>query len=138
MSNEISIFERASRAKLRFVSIRGLLSVEDLWDLPLTSKTGFDIDSVAREANAQLKAAGEESFVSTKPNPAKALLELQMEIVKHVIAVRLQEQEAAKAKTERKAERERLLGALENKQEEALKGLTAEEIRARIAEIDRE
>lgn len=136
--NETNIFERATRAKLRFVSVRGLLTVEDLWDLPLTSKNGFDIDAVAKEANFRLKEAGEESFVSTKPDPAKALLELQMDVLKHIIAVRLQEQEAAKQKAERKVERARLLEALDSKQVEALKGLSPEEIRARIAEIDQD
>jgi hypothetical protein len=31
------LFQKATRAKLRFETPKGLLSVEDLWDLPLTS-----------------------------------------------------------------------------------------------------
>jgi len=133
----MNIFEQATRQKLRFESIRGALSTDDLWDLPLTSKNGFDLDSVARATNAQLKAAGEESFVASVPNPAKARLELQMEVIKHIIAVRMQENENAKNLAARRAEREKLLRVLEEKNDERMKGMSVEEILSRVAELDK-
>lgn len=133
----MNIFEQASRDKLRFVSNKGLISIEDLWDLPLTSKGGFDLDSVARNANAAVKAAAEESFVAPVANPGKALLDLRLEVVKHVIAVRLKENEDARTKAARAAERARLIDALANKQDEKLRTMTTEEVQARIAELDR-
>jgi hypothetical protein len=132
----MSIFEQASRAKCRFPSIRGLLSVEDLWDLPLTARNGLDLNSVAKAVNAELKLADEESFVETTNNPAKVGLQLQMDIVKHVIAVRIKEAEDRKNREQRLAERQRLLAALEQKQDESLRGMSAEDILKRIAEID--
>jgi hypothetical protein len=36
----MNIFEQATRAKIRFSTPVGMLSVEDLWDLPLTSTQG--------------------------------------------------------------------------------------------------
>lgn len=133
----MSIFEKATRAKLRFTSRRGELSTEDLWDLPLTASNGIDLDNVAKAVNASLREAGQESFVSTAPNRAKVLLEVKLEVVKHVIAVRLKEAEDAKNREARRAERERLLRTLEEKQDEKIKGQSVEEILARIAEIDR-
>jgi hypothetical protein len=133
----MNIFEQASRAKTRFPSIRGDLTVEQLWGMPLQAKTGFDLDSVAKEVNAQLKAVSEESFVSTSTNPAKGSLELAMGVVKHVIAVRLQENEEARNKAALAAERQRLIGALGNKQDEELNGMSKEQLLARIAELDR-
>ncbi|MNQ55358.1 hypothetical protein D3C85_694510 [compost metagenome] len=130
-----NLFELASRQKIRFASSKGDLTVEQLWDLPLSSKVGFDLDSVAREVNSKLKAAGEESFVETRVNLAKARLELAMELVKHIIGVRLAEREANLKSMENKAERARLTEILHSKKDDELKGLSVEELEARIANL---
>lgn len=138
MSNEqqSNLFEAATRRKLRFESTRGNLSVEDLWDLPLTSRDGCDLDSAAKSVNRALKAAGEESFVNTRANPQQRILELKLDIVKHIIAVKIAEDQEKEAAAGRRAERERLVAILESKQEEKMQGMTERQIRARIAELD--
>lgn len=128
-------FEQASRQKLRFSTNKGDLTVEQLWDLPLQSKTQFDLDTVAKNVNNALKGATEESFVNTTTNPAKARLELMMDVVKHIIAARLAENEAVRDAMARKNEREKLLGILADKQDEALKSLTPEQIKERLAAL---
>lgn len=131
----MNIFEQASRLALRFDSSKGQLTTEQLWDLPLTSRHGFDLDSVAKAANGQLKALTEESFVQTKGSPQKAVAELRLELVKHVIAVRLQEAEDAKVKADKAVMKQKLLDALANKQDAELAGLSTEELQKRIAEL---
>lgn len=132
----MGIFEQAARKKLRFASERGELTVEHLWDTPLTSKTGFDLDSIAKATNAQLKASTEESFVAqARPTAAQATLELKLEILKHIISVKLAELDASKSAASRKAERDRLLEALAQKKDEALMALTPEELQKRIDEL---
>lgn len=127
-----NMFEYATRAKLRFPSIKGELTVEQLWDLPLQAKTAFDLDNTARAVNAELKSVTEDSFVATKPNPAKADLEIKLELVKHIISVRMAENEAARNALARKAEKEKLMGLLEKKQDAALESLSTEEIQKRL------
>lgn len=128
----MNIFEHATRNAFRFPSIKGLISTEDLWDLPLQSKTGFDLDSVAKAVNAELKSTAEESFVTTTPTPRSKELEIKLEIVKHVIGVKLAENEAARTAAARKVEREKLTAILAGKQEAELQGLSKEELQARI------
>jgi hypothetical protein len=128
------MFEKATRLKLRFSSIRGDLSTEQLWDLPLQSKTGFDLDIVAKGVNAQLKESAEESFVTEK-SPVSEELSLKLDILKHIIAVKLKEREEAKAASQRRAELGRLVEVLEHKKDEALKDLSVEELEARIAAL---
>lgn len=128
----MTIFEKATREKFRYPSTKGLLTTEQLWELPLTAKSGFSLDDVAKTVNAELKAVDTESFVTTEANPAKATLETKLAVVKHVIAVRIAEDQAAKAAAARKLEKEKLLAVLGRKQDAVLENLTEEELLARI------
>ncbi len=55
----MNIFENASKTKVRFETSKGEVSVEELWDLSLTS-----LDSIAKVISKELKEASEESFIS--------------------------------------------------------------------------
>ena len=131
----MNIFEQATRQALRFSSNRGELSTEQLWDLPLTKRDGFDLDTIAKTVNAQLKTLSEESFVTKSQNPAKDSLELKLEILKHIIAVKLKEAEDRRNAAERATERQKLLDILAEKQDGALKELSVEDIQKRLAEL---
>ena len=48
------LFAKATRDKVKFVTVKGEISIEDLWDLPLTSEKGFDLDSIARKIAKEL------------------------------------------------------------------------------------
>ena len=124
----MNIFEQATRRAIRFESAKGDLSVEQLWDLPLQSRNQFDLDTVAKTVNRQLNDVTEESFVSVRENPAKETLSLKLELVKHIISVKLQEAEEARNRANKASEKEKLLRLLDEKQNEALRALTPEEI----------
>ena len=128
----MNIFEQATRRAIRFESAKGDLSVEQLWDLPLQSRNQFDLDTVAKTVNRQLTAVTEESFVSVRENPAKETLTLKLEIIKHIISVKLQEAEDARNRANKASEKEKLLRLLDEKQNEALRALTPEEIQERL------
>lgn len=130
-----NIFEIAARKKLRFPSIKGDLTVEQLFDLPLESKTGCDLDNVARAIDANLKAASEGSFVSTKVSPERTDHALRLEIVKFVIADRLAENERKRLSADKAAMRARLQDALARKQDMALEGMSVEELTAQLAAL---
>jgi hypothetical protein len=53
----MDIFEKASREKLRFSTSQGQFSVEDLWNLPLTSPSGRSVNlyDIANGLNKELK-----------------------------------------------------------------------------------
>lgn len=135
---ENNLFEKAARKKYRFPSIKGLLTVEDLWDLPLTSNTGVDLNTVAKTINNSLKAAQEENFVDTRPNKERALFENQLEVVKHIIAVKISDDERRKRRAEMLAEEQTLLAVLEKKGNEKLEGMSEKQIRDRIARLKKE
>ncbi len=131
----MNIFEKATRIGLRFPSPKGALSVEDLWQLPLQSKSGPDLDTIARTANSSLRAVSEESFVSTRTDPKKPMYELQLEIVKHIIAVKQAENAEAAAKVDKAQKRAKLIEVLARKQDAALEQLSPEELAKQIDEL---
>lgn len=131
----MNIFEKCTREALRFDSVRGQLNVEILWNLPLTSNSGCDLDTIAKSVNGQLKAQAEESFVTTTVNPLKEQLDLKLDVLKHIIAVKVAEADEKRLKAEKAAEREKLMGVLADKQDAALKELTPEQLAARIKEL---
>lgn len=123
-------FEKAVRSKLRFESTKGQMSVEDLWDLSLTS-----LDAMAVATNRKLKDAEETvSFITNTPRK-NSELELKMEILKRVIEVKVAEQEASKTKAQRSQELELLKNLRADKKMEALKNLSEADIEKRIAEL---
>lgn len=131
-----NIFEYATRNKIRFTSIRGELSVEQLWDVPLRSRDDFNLNAVAKATNKALKEISEESFVETAKTPAHTRLETAMEVVKYVIEVKLAEEENAKKRAANKQEKEKLLAILAEKQAGKLSELSEKELQKRIAALD--
>ena len=122
------MFEKASRLKVRFGTTKGDITVEDLWDLPLTNRNGFDLDNVAKALNKAVKDSGEESFV-LKKNKANAVLELKFEIVKHIIDVKIAEADANEKKVETKAEKELYDSIIADKETEGLKEMSLKELK---------
>ena len=122
------MFKEASRLKLRFSTPIGLLSTEDLWDLPLESKTKVNLDSIAILLNREIKDTKEESFISkSKVNP---VTELKLEIVKAIIEIKLKEADE-KLKAKVKAEQRNKIDAIISKKEdESLESLSLEELKA--------
>ncbi len=115
------MFEKASRLKLRF-NYRGMASVEDLWDLPLTA-----LDAIFKTLNAAMKAQKEESLLETK-SQADEIHDLQIGIVKHIVEVRLAEQKAKQDEAANAARKQKILGIIADKQDAALQSLPIEEL----------
>lgn len=128
MSN---LFETATREKYRFVSTKGALTTEQLWDLKLE-----DLDGVARTINNELKSMSEESFISTRSNPSKKHSENKLDLVKHVIGVKQAEDAVRASEAERRRQKARLAEALANKQDQKLANMTEEQIRAELDKLD--
>lgn len=130
-----NMFEQATRNKLRFESTKGPLTVEQVWDAPLTSRNGFSLDDIAKQAKRELDALSEESFVE-QVSPLKSVAVLKLEVVKHIISVKLAEKEAASKRAERAELRRQLTEALAEKQSDTIKNMSSEEIQKRLKELE--
>jgi hypothetical protein len=132
-----SIYKFTAQNQLRFASKRGDLTVEQLFQLPLKSQSGFDLDTVARTINGQLNGVSEESFVEDNTaDPRKQALSVALEIVKDVIATKQAEKRAALAKVNKAAERKKILDAIAAKRDEKLSQASLDELEKQLAAID--
>lgn len=126
-------FEKAIRNKYRFNTNRGNITVEDLWDIPLTSRTtGVSLDDIAKELYKQLQNSQDTSFVVTKSSK-NTVLEDKLELVKYIIKVRIEEKEKAENIAAKKAEKEKLLEIIAEKENDELKNMDIEELKKKVA-----
>jgi predicted RecB family endonuclease len=124
---EVSIFEAAVRAKFRF-PFRGSISVEDLFDLSLT-----DLDSIFKVLNSQLKQP-EESLLNVRTKEDQEL-STKIEIIKHIVAVKLAEQNAKVQAKEQSERRQRILEVMKSKKDQELQDKTPAELQAMLDEL---
>jgi hypothetical protein len=127
------MFEQATRLKLRFETSRGMLSVEDLWDLPLSSQRGVSLDEIAISLHNALKH-DTISFVddTEKPDPR---LQLSFDLVKHVIDVRKAENKVAAEARAKAEQKQKILGIIARKEDMALEGMDIDKLREMIGTL---
>lgn len=127
MSRE-EMFIKASREKMRF-PYKGLATVEDLWDLSVT-----ELDKIYKSLNAKAKQAQEESLLEVKSSEDEELT-AQIEVIKYIVSVKLEEKKAAEMAKERKEQKQKIMSILASKQDEALHGKSIEELEKMLDEL---
>ena len=111
-----------------FGGTRVNLTVEYLWDLPLTNVKGEDLDHIAIELQEKL-STNEKSFVVQQSKTKETQVnQLKFDIVKHIIDVKLQEQEERIVAAEKKAKRQKILDLMAKKQDAELESKSYEEL----------
>lgn len=123
------MFERAVRNKIRF-DYKGLISVEDLWDLSQT-----ELDRIFQPLKTQLDRAEQGSLLGDKP---KALddVKFKIDILRHIATTKKEEAEKRQKALERKQQKAKLLQVLERKEESKLESMTTEQIRQALDALD--
>lgn len=123
------LFETATRNKMRF-PFRGMISVEDLWDLSLTN-----LDSVFKTLNAEAKKSEEESLLETKSKENEELSN-KIEIVKYIVSVKLDEKKKREDAKKNAEMKQRLLEIKAKRQDAALENMSDEDLDKMLAELD--
>ena len=109
------LFIQASRTRLRFSSVNGDLTVEDLWDLPLTGN--LSLEAIGNKLLAQQRSFTDS--ILSRPSGdsvAKQRCDLSVEILRHVARTREAEIEAKTTELARATERARLDGLIRNRE----------------------
>jgi|GEM_PF-6096280 len=115
-------YKKASKQKLRIITPHGPLTVEQMWDLPITT-----LDKIAVQLEEDYKASGGKSFLEAKSKKDKDL-KLSFDIVLDILQTKLADSEKASKSAETKAHNQKILGLIANAKDNELKGKTVEEL----------
>jgi len=119
----MSIFEKASRVKLRFNTQKGPVSVENLWteEIPYLVKLEDQLTEV-------VESYGKTTRRKTIKGEEQKLNELRLEIVTFIIDTLDAEKKANSEKQENKAHNDKIKALILQKQEASLANLSVEEL----------
>lgn len=133
------MFELASRIALRFPSTKGQLTVEDLWRLPLKSATAaaVTLDSLAQAEDKKIREAQTTVSFVDQNKPSKEVQDsvLRLEILKHIIGVKIKESSDSQKKKENNAAIQELASIIDQKKKDELQNLSVEELEARMRKL---
>lgn len=125
----MNIFEYATRHNLLFSSDKGSLTVQDLWQLPLTSTRGVSLDSIGKKIRKELHESEDDSLVETNKNTkATATLTIMFDIIKHIINVKQTEATERKVKIEEDAKINLIESILQERKQMELYNMSSDEL----------
>lgn len=119
------LFKVASKKKYRF-TYKGVVTVEDLWDLSVE-----ELDKIYKSLKSKQKAEAEESLLATTSKEDKELNN-KIEIVKIIVADKLEAKERATKSAEKRAKNQRILEIMADKADAELKAKSLDELRAML------
>lgn len=94
-----------------------------------------ELDKIYKALNREAKQINEESLLAAKSKEDK-VLDNKINIIRHIVSVKLDEIANAKAAHERTEQKQKIMAILANKQDEELRGKSADELKAMLAELD--
>ena len=124
-----NMFEVATRTKMRF-PFKGMISVEDLWDLSVQN-----LDKVFKTLNSQRKEAQEESLLNAKSSEDETL-DTQIAIVKYIFDVKSEEHAAMVKAAENKEKKQKIMALMAKKDDEAMENMSKEELQKLLDELE--
>lgn len=122
------MYKEASRLKLRFQTSKGLLAVEQLWDLSLT-----ELGNCIKSVKKVLKKNDDDELSFLEDNKVTDVEnETRFAVLKDVYLTKKKESDDARNAAEIKAHNQKILGIIAEKQEANLRSMTVEELNALI------
>jgi hypothetical protein len=127
-------FIAATRGQIRFDSSKGQLTVEQLWDLPLTSTVGHpNLNDIAKALHRVLKNSDDEISFVTPVQKADTSNQLKFDIVKDIIAIKIAERDERTAAEAKRVQKNRIMELLAKKEDDSLAEKSTDELKALLA-----
>lgn len=125
----MSIFKEAAKFKFRFKTSKGLVSTEDLYDIPLKSNDKFNLNEIAKEIYKNIKSDEGIDFISEVIETDR-VEEMKLQIIKEIIKDKKEEINLNTEMAIKKSFNAELDKLIQEKEKESLKNLSVEELKA--------
>lgn len=125
-------FVTASRLKVRFETSKGLLTVEDLWDLPLDHGK-VTLDEIAIGLHNELKGHTE-SFVH-KEKSANTELQVKFDVVLAIIGAKIKERDDAAHARIKAEKKQQILESIARKESKDLEEKSLDDLKSLLANL---
>lgn len=126
-------FVKASKLKLRFTTSIGVLTTEDLWSLSLSV-----LNDLAVQLHKAITDSPAVSFINKAIPGVSPMIQLQFDVVKTVIDIRLEEQDKLKKARTFKEEKQKILALIAEKQNEAMGSKSVDELTEMLNKLEAE
>ncbi len=133
----MNLFELATRKKYRFESSKGLLSVEQLYELPLTAINGPSLNSVGKTIYSMLQNNEDTNFVDTVNTAVQQMnkvLNNKLEIVKEIIAYKQEQLVRQKKRIATLERNQQIMEIMDDKKNESMSKKSMKQLQAMLSE----
>ena len=124
-----NLFEIASKKKFRFPYTKGNITTEDLWDL-----SKLELNKIYLKLQEQKDKENVKSLLDI--NNTTSSLDQKIEIVKHVFTEKVTAAKKAEDSLARSQKKKELQAILKDKEHEAYRNMSVEQLKAEISNID--
>jgi len=123
----MSDYKKASKMKLRINTNKGILSVEQLWDLSLT-----DLSTTIKQVKKSLSENSTDDELSflTEATSVNPELQLSFDILKDIYITKKSERDNVQKAAEDKAHNEKIMSRIYARQEAEFDELSVDELKA--------
>jgi len=118
-------YKKASQDRLRVETKRGSLSVEQLWDLPVT-----ELDEIAVALEAEYKESGGKSFLTDTKSKKDKTLKLSFDIVLDILETKIKASKAASEARENKEHNAYIDNLIVDKKKGEMREMSIEDLEA--------
>jgi hypothetical protein len=122
----MDIFKYAVKNKMRF-NYKGLCSVEDLYDIPLS-----DLDKMYGALKGEQKNLGVDSLLNKKTSAEKEVA-IKIEIIESIVKDRLADRDKAVKAEQTRVRNRRIAEIIADKEDAALHNMSVEDLKAMLA-----
>ena len=131
------LFKKATKQNVVYPTTKGVLTLNDLWNIPLESKspTAVTLDSILVSLDTELrKEKASTSFINKSSTSTASVKQLAFDVAHEILVERLEDKKANETRLAENQRKARIKELIVEKKEDNLKNLSLEELEKLVSQ----